>query len=78
MNVTRALFYAFLSQKSASFRTSKRFSPKKMDRLRKSFRDSFRRRKDRVPEASKPHQWQTDEGMENFLYHAPLDFNLIY
>jgi numb-like protein len=32
-----------------------------MDRLRKSFRDSFRRRKDRVPEASKPHLWQTDE-----------------
>lgn len=32
-----------------------------MDRLRKSFRESFRRRKDRVPEASKPHQWQADE-----------------
>ncbi|XP_044753848.1 protein numb isoform X2 [Coccinella septempunctata] len=32
-----------------------------MDRLRRSFRDSFRRRKDRVPEASKPHQWQADE-----------------
>ncbi|XP_065081837.1 protein numb isoform X2 [Ochlerotatus camptorhynchus] len=32
-----------------------------MDRLRKSFRDSFRRRKDRVPEAAKPHQWQADE-----------------
>ncbi|XP_050100800.1 protein numb isoform X2 [Anopheles aquasalis] len=32
-----------------------------MDRLRKSFRDSFRRRKDRVPEAAKPHQWQSDE-----------------
>ncbi|XP_055635382.1 protein numb isoform X2 [Toxorhynchites rutilus septentrionalis] len=32
-----------------------------MDRLRKSFRDSFRRRKDRVPEASKPHLWQSDE-----------------
>jgi numb-like protein len=59
-----------LSQKSASFRTSKRFSPKKMDRLRKSFRDSFRRRKDRVPEASKPHQWQTDEGMKNFYGDA--------
>ncbi|CAH0554939.1 unnamed protein product [Brassicogethes aeneus] len=36
-------------------------SPKKMDRLRRSFRDSFRRRKDRVPESSKPHQWQADE-----------------
>ncbi|XP_017778809.1 PREDICTED: protein numb isoform X2 [Nicrophorus vespilloides] len=32
-----------------------------MDRLRKSFRDSFRRRKERVPESSKPHQWQEDE-----------------
>lgn len=36
-------------------------SPRKMDRLRRSFRDSFRRRKDRVPESSKPHQWQEDE-----------------
>lgn len=36
-------------------------SPRKMDRLRRSFRDSFRRRKDRVPESSKPHQWQADE-----------------
>ncbi|KAL3268394.1 hypothetical protein HHI36_007510 [Cryptolaemus montrouzieri] len=36
-------------------------SPRKMDRLRRSFRDSFRRRKERVPEASKPHQWQADE-----------------
>lgn len=50
----------YIPQKSASFRHSKR-SPKKMDRLRKSFRDSFRRRKDRVPEAAKPHQWQADE-----------------
>lgn len=32
-----------------------------MDRLRRSFRDSFRRRKDRIPESSKPHQWQADE-----------------
>ncbi|ENN81621.1 hypothetical protein YQE_01984, partial [Dendroctonus ponderosae] len=32
-----------------------------MDRLRRSFRDSFRRRKDRVPESSKPHQWSADE-----------------
>lgn len=36
-------------------------SPRKMDRLRRSFRDSFRRRKERVPESSKPHQWQADE-----------------
>ncbi|XP_014608981.1 PREDICTED: protein numb isoform X2 [Polistes canadensis] len=35
---------------------------KRMDRLRRSFRDSFRRRKDpHVPESSKPHQWQHDE-----------------
>lgn len=32
-----------------------------MNRLRKSFRDSFRRKKDRVPESSKPHQWEDDE-----------------
>jgi len=34
---------------------------KRMDRLRRSFRESFRRRKDHVPESSKPHQWQSDE-----------------
>ncbi|KOC70120.1 Protein numb [Habropoda laboriosa] len=33
-----------------------------MDRLRRSFRDSFRRRKEpHVPESSKLHQWQADE-----------------
>nr|CAG4652005.1 EOG090X09VR [Triops cancriformis] len=32
-----------------------------MDRLRRSFRESFRRRKESVPESSKPHQWQSDE-----------------
>lgn len=32
-----------------------------MNRLRKSFRDSFRRKKDRVPESSKPHEWEDDE-----------------
>lgn len=47
-------------QKAASFRSSKK-SPKRMDRLRKSFRDSFRRRKEHIPEASKPHQWAADE-----------------
>lgn len=36
-------------------------SPRRMDRLRRSFRDSFRRRKDHIPESSKPHQWQADE-----------------
>lgn len=44
---------------SASIRQSKK--SKGMDRLRKSFRDSFRRRKERVPESAKPHQWQGDE-----------------
>ena len=34
---------------------------RRMDRLRRSFRESFRRRKDHVPESSKPHQWQSDE-----------------
>uniref|UniRef100_A0A182TZ77 PID domain-containing protein n=1 Tax=Anopheles melas TaxID=34690 RepID=A0A182TZ77_9DIPT len=57
---TRGTYGDVKNAKSASFRQSKR-SPKKMDRLRKSFRDSFRRRKDRVPEAAKPHQWQSDE-----------------
>ncbi|XP_061941339.1 protein numb isoform X9 [Apis cerana] len=39
-----------------------RLPGKRMDRLRRSFRDSFRRRKDpHVPESSKPHQWQADE-----------------
>lgn len=32
-----------------------------MDRLRKSFRSSFRRKKDHIPESIKPHQWQSDE-----------------
>lgn len=32
-----------------------------MDRLRRSLRDSFRRKKDHIPECSKPHQWQADE-----------------
>ncbi|XP_037959464.1 protein numb-like [Teleopsis dalmanni] len=57
---TRGKFGDVKNGKSASFRFSKK-SPKKMDRLRRSFRDSFRRRKDRVPESSKPHQWQADE-----------------
>lgn len=52
--------FNFSFQKASSFRFSKR-SPKKMDRLRRSFRESFRRRKDRVPESSKPHQWQADD-----------------
>lgn len=57
---TRGKFGDVKNGKSASFRFSKK-SPKKMDRLRRSFRESFRRRKDRVPESSKPHQWQADE-----------------
>ncbi|XP_013104555.2 protein numb isoform X1 [Stomoxys calcitrans] len=59
-NFQRGKFGDVANGKSASFRFSKK-SPKKMDRLRRSFRDSFRRRKDRVPESSKPHQWQADE-----------------
>ncbi|RZF39555.1 hypothetical protein LSTR_LSTR001076 [Laodelphax striatellus] len=51
-------------KRHASLRNTKgerRGSPRRMDRLRRSFRDSFRRRKDHVPESSKPHQWQADE-----------------
>lgn len=32
----------------------------RMDRLRRSLRESFRRKRD-GPESSKPHQWQADE-----------------
>ncbi|KAL1139242.1 hypothetical protein AAG570_006228 [Ranatra chinensis] len=32
-----------------------------MERLRRSFRDSFRRRKEQLPDSSKPHLWQADE-----------------
>lgn len=49
------------SQKSSSFRSSKKTSPKRMDRFRKSLRESFKRHKNRVPEASKPHVWHADE-----------------
>lgn len=41
----------------------KGLAKKRMERLRRSFRESFRRRKDHVPESSKPHQWQTDEAL---------------
>ncbi|XP_047001593.1 protein numb [Schistocerca americana] len=50
--------------RSKSFRRSKRqagSAPRGMDRLRRSLRDSLRRRKEHVPESSKPHQWQADE-----------------
>ncbi|XP_011637936.1 protein numb isoform X1 [Pogonomyrmex barbatus] len=47
-----------------------------MDRLRRSFRDSFRRRKDpHVPESSKPHQWQADESA---VRSATCAFNVKY
>lgn len=36
-------------------------STRKMNSLRKSFRNSFRRRKDCVPESTIPHKWQADE-----------------
>ncbi|XP_011500063.1 PREDICTED: protein numb [Ceratosolen solmsi marchali] len=55
-------------EKGASHGNGLRFSKrerspvKRMDRLRKSFRDSFRRRKDsHASDPSKPHQWQADE-----------------
>lgn len=33
-----------------------------MNRLRRSFRESFRlKKKDRLPESSQPHQWIDDE-----------------
>lgn len=32
-----------------------------MEKIRRSFRDSFRRRKETISEAAKPHLWQTDE-----------------
>lgn len=45
-----------------SRRLSKRFrSNKSMDRLRRSFRESFRRKKDSVSESGSPQQWQSDE-----------------
>jgi len=33
----------------------------RMDRLRKSFRDSFRKKKDNLAESSKAHPWAEDE-----------------
>ncbi|XP_044021376.1 protein numb isoform X2 [Aphidius gifuensis] len=49
---------------------------KRMDRLRRSFRDSFRRRKDtHVPESSKPHQWHADE---NAVKSATCAFHVKY
>lgn len=54
--VSTNIFVIFFLQKR------ERSPGKRMDRLRRSFRDSFRRRKDpHVPESSKPHQWQADE-----------------
>lgn len=44
-----------------AMRRSLKSQSRKMDRLRRSFRESFRRRKERLPESSKPHQWQADE-----------------
>ncbi|XP_014221155.1 protein numb isoform X1 [Trichogramma pretiosum] len=49
---------------------------KRMDRLRRSFRDSFRRRKEpHTPEASKPHLWQSDE---NAVRTATCAFQVKY
>ncbi|XP_063235724.1 protein numb isoform X2 [Bacillus rossius redtenbacheri] len=50
------------SRRSLRHGKDKGASPRRMDRLRRSFRDSFKRRKEpHVPESSKPHQWQADE-----------------
>lgn len=48
--------------KARSPRSPRSPTGRRMDRLRRSFRDSFRRRKEpSLPESSKPHQWQLDE-----------------
>ncbi|XP_017843958.2 protein numb isoform X2 [Drosophila busckii] len=57
---TRGKFGDVKNGKSASFRFREK-TPKRMDQLRRSIRDSFRLHKSRVPESSKPHQWQADE-----------------
>ena len=51
----------FFNQISKSTHRESGRRHKRMERLRRSFRESFRRRKDHVPESSKPHQWQSDE-----------------
>ncbi|KAL6953113.1 hypothetical protein U1Q18_048999 [Sarracenia purpurea var. burkii] len=49
-------------QSPADSEKGNKSSPRRMDKLRRSFRDSFRRRKDTtLSEASKPHLWQNDE-----------------
>lgn len=47
-------------QRFGSLRFNKK-SPIKIDRLRRSFRDSFRRRKSQVPDTSNSIQWPIDE-----------------
>ena len=50
-----------------------------MDRLRRSFRDSFRKRKEHTTEASRPHQWQTDEASVrngNCNFHIKVSFHI--
>lgn len=54
-----------------------------MDRLRRSLRDSFRRKKDHIPECSKPHQWQADEaavraGTCSFAVKVLKQFLILY
>jgi numb-like protein len=58
--VSNVLLRFFLLQAEKS-ETKESGRHKRMERLRRSFRESFRRRKDHVPESSKPHQWQSDE-----------------
>lgn len=52
---------SFIHQRRVEKEIKERGRHKRMERLRRSFRESFRRRKDHVPESSKPHQWQSDE-----------------
>lgn len=63
--VTRAVCFLFQGQgggQGGGGEKARSPNNRRMDRLRRSFRDSFRRRKEpSLPESSKPHQWQLDE-----------------
>lgn len=52
----------------------------RMDRLRRSLRESFRRKRD-GPESSKPHQWQADEEAVrsgNCSFHVKVSSHFTY
>ena len=59
--VVTLLLCLIITQAAEKSETKESGRHKRMERLRRSFRESFRRRKDHVPESSKPHQWQSDE-----------------